>query len=98
MVFGVVLENRETGEFRYFVPYNNNGIFERPLYISRRTDLQWLRLRLQRMDIMTELLRQRLDTKWLPVLVTNVHYTVFSTFYPIGQGMLPDYLMNKFSL
>ena len=37
LVFGTILQNRETGRYRYFVPYNNSGIFERHLYISRRT-------------------------------------------------------------
>ena len=31
LVFGTILQNRETGRYRYFVPYNNSGIFERPL-------------------------------------------------------------------
>ena len=98
LVFGVILRNRETGRYRYFVPYTNNGLFERPLYISRRGDLQRLRQQLETKDILTELLRQRPDTKWIPVLVTNVRFLVTSTFYPLGQGPLPDYLMRKDSL
>lgn len=47
---------------------------------------------------MTELLRQRPDTKWVPVLVTNIHFTVYSTNYPLGQGILPDYLLRKDSI
>ena len=98
LVFGVILQNRETNRYRYFVPYNNNGIFERPLYISRRGDLQSLRRELERKDILTELLRQRPDTKWVPVLVTNVHFVVTETYYPLGQGLLPEYLLKKDSL
>ena len=98
LVFGTILRNRETGQYRYFVAYNNNGIFEKPLYISKRSDLNRLHLRLSNMDITTELLRQRPDTKWIPILVSNVHFTVYSTHYPIGQGGLPDYLMTKDSL
>ena len=98
LVFGTILQNRETGRYRYFVPYTNNGIFERPLYISRKADLQRLRRELQRKDIFTELLRQRPDTKWVPVLVTNVNILVTETYYPLGQGLLPDYLLKKDSL
>lgn len=98
LVFGVILQHRDTDQYRYFVPYNNNGIFERPIYISRRSDLNHLRNRLRRMDITTELLRIRPDTKWIPVLVTNVNFTVFSTHYPLGQGQLPGYLLNKYSI
>ena len=98
LVFGVILRNRETGRYRYFVPYTNNGVFERPLYISRRGDLRRLRRQLETKDILIELLRQRPDTKWIPVVVTNVRFLVTSTFYPLGQGQLPDYLMRKDSL
>ncbi|MCG8047556.1 MAG: hypothetical protein N0E48_18330, partial [Candidatus Thiodiazotropha endolucinida] len=98
VVFGTILQHRETGRYRYFVAYNNNGIFERPLYISRRADLQRLRRDMERKDILQELLRQRPDTKWIPVLVTNVHFVVYETFYPLGQGDLPVYLVEKKSL
>ena len=97
-VFGMILQNRETGRYRYFIPYNNNGIFERPLYISRRVDLQRFRRELERKDIMTELLRNRPDTRWIPVLVTNVHFVIYSTYYPLGHGKLPDFLLKKASL
>ena len=43
VVFDTILQHRETGRYRYFVPYNNNGIFEWPLYISKRADLQRFR-------------------------------------------------------
>ena len=98
LVFGVILHNRESDRYRYFVPYTNNGLFERLLYISRRGDLRHLRRQLETKDILTELLRQRPDTKWVPVLVTNVRFLVTSTFYPLGQGKLPGYLMRKDSL
>ena len=97
-VFGMILQNRETGRYRYFILYNNNGIFERPLYISRRVDLQRFRRELERKDIMTKLLRNRPGTKWIPVLVTNVHFVIYSTYYPLGQGKLPDFLLKKDSL
>ena len=90
IVFGVILQHRETGQYRYFVPYNNNGIFERPFYLSKWANLNRLRLRLRRLEIVEELLRHRPNTKWLPVLMTNVHYIVFNTNYSIGQGQLPD--------
>ncbi|MES9993656.1 MAG: C2H2-type zinc finger protein, partial [Candidatus Thiodiazotropha sp.] len=98
LVFGVILRNRETGQYRYFIPYTNNGVLERALYVSRRADLERLRVQLQQKDITTELLRNRPDTKWIPVLVTNVRFPVWSTHYPIGQGRLPDYLLKKDSL
>ena len=95
--FGVILRNRETGEYRYFRPFYNDSVLERPLYVSRRRDLRTLTLRLRRMDLFTQLLRNREDTRWIPVLVTNFRFTIFHTFYPIGDlhGPLPDYVKHN---
>ena len=95
--FGVILRNRETGEYRFFRPFYNDSVLDRPLYVSRRRDLRTLTLRLRRMDLFAHLLRQRDDTKWRPVLVTNFRFTLFHTFYPIGDlhGPLPDYVRNN---
>ena len=97
-IFGVILRKRETGQYRYCVPYSNNGILDRPLYLSRWTDLHKLRLIIQRMDIKNELLRQRPDTKWIPGFVTNLHFFVYKTSYHVGTGGLPEYLLWKNSL
>jgi hypothetical protein len=99
LTFGVILRNRETGEYRYFIPLTNKTAMENPVYISKSTDLRRLRLRLSRLDLTTELLRNRPDTKWIPVLITNVLFFVYSTHYPVGTGVvLPDYLLRKDSL
>ena len=95
--FGVILRNRETGEYRFFRPFYNDSVLDRRLYVSRRRDMRTLTLRLRRMDLFAHLLRQRDDTKWIPVLVTNFRFTLFHTFYPIGDlhGPLPDYVRNN---
>ena len=82
--FGVILRNRETGHFRYFKPYTNQAVLETPFAISKRGDLKRLRLQLSKLDLVTELLRTRPDTKWVPVLITNVRFYAYSTNYPIG--------------
>lgn len=98
--FGVILRHRETGEYRYFRPFYNDSVLDRPLYISRRRDLRTLVLRLRRKDLFTILLQHRPDTKWVPVLVTNFRFTIFHTFYPIGDlhGPLPEYIKENRSL
>ena len=98
--FGVILRNRETGEYRYFRPFYNDSVLDRPLYVSRRRDLRTLTLKLRRMDLFTLLLQQRPDTKWIPVLITNFRFTLFHTFYPIGDlhGPLPDFVKNNEAL
>ena len=94
-MFGVILRNRETGQYRYFTPFTNITILESPAVVSRRGDLKRLNIRLSKMDLISELLLSRPDTKWVPVLVTSVHFYIYSTHYPVGTGDLPDYLMKK---
>ena len=98
IIFGTILQHRETGQYRYFVLHNNNAIFERPFYISKRSDLARLRLRLRRMNILGGLLRQRPNSKWIPVLVTNTHFSVFNINYLLSQGHLPEYFLRKESI
>ena len=37
--FELILRHTETGEYRYFRPFANGSLFDRPVYISRRKDL-----------------------------------------------------------
>ena len=60
----LILRHTETGEYRYFRPFANESLFERPIYISIRKDLSRLRLRLQRFNVSDYILRQRPNTKW----------------------------------
>jgi len=98
LAFGVILRNRETEEYRYFSPYTNSQVLDTPMSISKRTDLSRLNSKLGRMDILTETLRQRPDTKWIPVLLTNVLFNLYSTHYPLGSGSLPDYIVHHHAI
>jgi hypothetical protein len=33
--FGLILRHTETGEYRYFKPFSNDTLFQRPIYVSR---------------------------------------------------------------
>jgi hypothetical protein len=92
--FGLILVHTETGEYRYFKPFYNESLFRRPIYISRRSDLNRLKLRLQKLNINDFILRQRPDTKWKPFLITNVRLNIFHLSYTLGSVgiQLPDYL------
>ena len=80
--FGILLRHMETGSIRYFVPYHNETLFPVPINNRKRTDLERIRLRLSRLDISEYVRRQRPNTKWRPVLVTNVVYEIYNTSYP----------------
>ena len=84
----------------YSRPFHNESLFERPVYISRRKDLNRLRLRLQRFDVTDYILRQRPDTKRKPYLVTNLQFVLYHLNYPLGNAsiQLSDYITSSKSI
>ena len=97
--FGMILQNIETQEYRYFRAYSNDPLFQTPLHISKREDLNKLRERLSELDITEYIMKARPNTKWQPVLVTNVRFYATSTGFTLGSTHnLPEYIKNSRSL
>lgn len=83
--FGFILQNIETTDYRYFIPDRNETVFDRPVLINNMSDIQRkLRQKLNALDILEYLLRQRPDIKWRVVQVTNVKIYFFKTKYPFS--------------
>lgn len=96
LVFGYILFNQELNEYRYFKPYQNSEIFDFPLYISKRKDLQNFERKLQEIDICSYVLKDRPNTKWRVVLVTNVTFFVYFLKHILGAPTcLPEYITMK---
>ena len=85
--FGLILRNNETYEYRYFGRFANHSLFTRLMYISRRPDLFKLRRRLETFNFEDHFLRQRTDTKWKAVLVTNVVFSLYHLSYTLGSSV-----------
>lgn len=97
--FGFILVHTETGEYRFFIPHSNESLFSRPIYVSRHHDLTKLQRRLERLNVVDYILKQRPNTKWKPVLVTNVHFSLFHLNYLLGAPLqLPDYIISSKSI
>ena len=97
---GVILQHTVTGEYRYFVPYSNSEIFERPQTVSSSSNILKLSKLLRKFNLEDQVLLQRPHTKWRPVLLTNVTYSVYSTSYPLGSAkqLSPEWLRKKKSV
>ena len=98
--FGLILKHTETGEYRYFKPVSNETLFQRPIYVSRRQDINRLKLRLQHFNVTDFILRQRPNTQWKLYLITNVRFCLHHLNYTLGRGgvKLPDYIKNSRSI
>ena len=96
---GIILQHIETGAYRYFVPYHNDTLFSVPMYVRNRGDLDRIRTRLSQLDVIEYAKKQRPNTKWKPILLTNVVYEIYNTSYPLGFGQsLPRYIVNMKSI
>ncbi|XP_048244540.1 uncharacterized protein LOC124126724 isoform X2 [Haliotis rufescens] len=96
LAFGVILRHVETGRYRYFHPYVNDAVFSSPIYVTERKGLERLRQAVESLDLRSHVLKQRPDTKWKPVLITNVQFYLYRTNFPLGHppSPLPAYIKN----
>ena len=44
------------------------------------------------------IMQHREDTKWLPLMLTNINITLYHLRVPMGEGDLPDYIKNSRSI
>ena len=68
--------------------------------MSRKRDINRLKLRLQRFNVTDFILRQKANTQWKPYLTTNVRFCLYHLNYTLGRGgvKLPDYITNSHSI
>ena len=83
--FGMILQNTETGEYHYFIPYFNNKILHFTFTISNRNSIRFLMFKLARLDIIEQARAVRPSKVWTLAFITNIQYVVFKTEFPLDQ-------------
>ena len=84
VTFGFIMRHVETGRFRYFRPYDNVNVFDAPILISRRSDIGTVLKKLRTMDVMAEMAKNRTNTKWRLILLTDIRAKVYNTNFSLG--------------
>jgi hypothetical protein len=93
LAFGFIMRHVETGEYRFFRPFDNVNIFDAPILISRRSDIGKVLKKLKELDVLAKMAKNRPNTKWLLVLLTNIRVKVYNTNFTLGVAkQLPDYI------
>jgi hypothetical protein len=94
---GLILQHIITEEYRYWRPYRNQEFFSDPFTISSHNDLADLKEQFDTFDFVEYMLRQRKDTKYRCVLITQIQMFVFETSYTLGNEpiTLPRFLTNN---
>ena len=89
IMFGIILRHVETGEYRYFIPDQNETLFDQPILINSPRDVTLkLRRKLNGTDLMEYIKRQRPDSKWRAEYVTNFKLAIFKSNYLLGDGCI----------
>ena len=76
---GMILQNIESDEMRYFIPYNNANIFSEPAMIRNQNDLRHVIDTIKRIALAEIMLGDRPNTKWKLIRITNIRFVVALT-------------------
>ena len=84
MSFGFILRNRQTGEYRYYIPYTNSYLFNSAYPIVRHGSLRALRNKIKHINPEKYLREHNPNSKWEVVYVTNIRYNITLLDYLLG--------------
>ena len=93
IVLGFVLENRETGEYRYFYAHKNNTLFGKTHLLCTKADLITIQGKAEKFDIVEQCTQEHQNTKWRFNLITKV--TIFADLLKIIPMGLPDSILPE---
>ena len=96
--FSFKLINRVTREHRYFVPHMNNAFFKRPIRIERPSSWKEVYSQLDEESLKTYVIHHRENTKWIPLMITNIMIYLYYLGVPMGDGELVQYIKDNKSI
>ena len=85
----------ENWRIQIFAPHVNDSLFPSPFLIGSRKYLRIFQNKIRRLDPLEYMNNLRPNSKWRPFMVTNVRFDVTPTNFPLGKGVLPDYIKQK---
>ena len=92
---GFILVNRDTAEYRFFVPHANNAFFKKPVRIERPSSWRELYSQLDEESLKGYVTHHRESTTWIPLMMTNIMIHTFYLGTPMGNGKLPQYIKDS---
>ena len=95
---GFILVNQDTGEHWFFVPHTNNAFFKKPIHIEHPTSWRELHTQLDKESLKACVTHHRENTKWIPLMMTNLVIHLYFLGAPTGPGTLPDYIKDYRSI
>ena len=95
MSLGFTLVDSQSGRYRYFLPHHNTPYFEQPRFIRNHNDWDDILHALTFESLITNIIHHRENSRWKPILVTNVQFYLYFTDVVMGNAtVLPDNIRN----
>ena len=91
----MILQNTETGEYRYYIPYFNNKILHFPFTISNRNSIRFLMFKLAKLDIIEQARAVRPSTVWTLAFITNIQYVVLRQNFHWDRQIIFLYILKR---
>ena len=96
MSFSYILQNCETGEYRFFYASNNEQLLNIPKLIRNQEDLNKLLDHLASKDYPTFLKQHRPNSKWTIKRIVNLRVILYLVDFPLGRlPKLPAYIKHN---
>ena len=98
--FGFIMQNIDTGEYRYFYGDKNNYVLDNMFQLSTAEDVKQFKEKIKELDIVEQVTVIRPNTKWRLVYITNVIFDCHYLSYHFGNNdiILPNFITNKKSI
>ena len=72
LLMGFILVNQDSGDYRFFMPHANNAYFKKPQCIEHPACWWELYTQLDEEALKAEVTHHWENTKWIPLMITNV--------------------------
>ena len=96
MSFSYILQNRQTGEYRFLYASNNEQLLNIPKLIRNQEDLNKLLDHLASKDSPTFLKQHRPNSKWTIERIVNLCVILYLIDFPFGRPpKLPAYIRQN---
>ena len=89
---GFILMHRETEEYRFSAPHNNNAFFKKPIRIDCPSSWREVYSQMDEESLTAYVTQYRENTKWIPLMMTNVDIHLFYLGVSMGAGELPQFI------
>ena len=77
------------------MPHNNNAFFKKPIHIARPSSWREVYSQLDEESLTAYVTQHRENTKWVPLMITNLVVNLYYLGVTLGAGELPQFIKTN---